>query len=945
MLLEEEKAAIYNLLTEIQKFTQPANVAAHDYYSLKLQVAENELDEEIQLMLAHLEDKTSDFHETFKILCAERAGRITESCLSLFALPTGLCNKLYWQIAAQLFKPETLGEMFSILLPDIKTFLVPELYLDISREAETWQFKAAAKHPAFRFKEVEISGLRKPAQQEALKNFVAAGSCILDVSHLETLSFDLHESFEKALQKSYPELARKLYQHNKDLKTLAGNLRILSNQGEAPYAVIKHLAQELLLGGEQVTNKVYASSAAEHAYKEFVRYFEALPAPFKEELSKLKTSDGLRSLNDILEHLLGGNCVEQAAGWLASILDNQANQNLLYSRPNFSAEYIQAIKQQYSYKKQIVSMPIKGCDPTTTLPNPYLEYSLTKIVINNADSYFSLLIHFPPNLYVFLLRYAQITCEPVLPPELSEMIEEGIFNGEQLQALNQAIIANYDKLGGFLEVIHFAVRHNNVQLLQQIKALMPDEQFLALIREKDAQNISALYLAASHFETLKFLLNLLPKKICFAELESTVVEGYKAIHWASNTAEALELILRLYPASRRLQAVTERVYSDSLLNLVIENEKFQSLMIIVKLLPKSKRLALLQETITITGDTPFHHLASHPEIFVALLQKLRPSERLIALQAGAKKAGTVIHQLVEKNPETLRLVLQQTPEEERIALVSIENKGKISALSWAGERKPESFKIIWELLPEAARFNTLKQIINPETTFLHLVVRQENSVYIILQTLSEKNCQALLEKRNKQGDTVLHLASVYPKSLAVLLQFYPDKNLITALTAPNDLGFCTLDLALLHSPQSLAVVLERIPKTERLAVLKMNEAKILQLGVSAKSSGYMQVIFRSLFDDYKPLYKAYQDIMRAYSAQNTPMKRQLIRFAQTGKEMEVKKGAGFFPSMPRQLRAKLQSLLDLKPEERSLVAQLFLDSKKIDYSEVRPSSSAIALTF
>lgn len=659
MLSHEKKEALLSLFSEKQVLIQNPSGLIHNYQSLKAEIVQQEFRLVINALKALLEEDPDNFPELFKAQWQKREELNANSGLSITAMPHGVCNVFCWQIAVLLFQPATLGEMLSQLTPKVITELEPELYLDLSENATVEQIKVVSKYPSIRFKLLPLSFSNLPATLEALEQVVVAEPYCFDLGNLETLSFDQHLKLYELLQREYPELAVKVYQHNKALKTLSAQLESVSNQGETPYIVIRRFIQDLRLGGETMTGEYYASLDAQQAYHEFVDYIETLPDTFKEELLDLKTNDGQKNLNDVYKHLSAGHCIEQAAKYLQAVLDNQANQTLLNTRPLFSDQQMQTIKQQYSHGSTILSLAIKGNDPAIQFPAYYLENSLRAITINNVYDYLSILLSFPPTYYSSLLHYATIHCSP-LPPRLGEMIADGIFNSEQLKAFNQAIIDNLDKMGGLATVMKFALRYNS-QLLETDLITLPLEQRLAAVKEEDSDEESVLHLAVGNSGALQIILRLYPKTERLAIVTERDNYDNSVLHLAANKPASLKVILQSLPKAERFPALKQKnnFGKSALIQAAGTNESLraifhslssnealwdvyqqiddymkkasQSALIVERL----KRFAVGKEGTQVSQGLPFFPSQSSSVAFPSCLQdltRLKPDERSMVAQ-------------------------------------------------------------------------------------------------------------------------------------------------------------------------------------------------------------------------------------------------------------------------------------------------------------------------
>src|SRR5690606_33190984 len=133
-----------------------------------------------------------------------------------------------------------------------------------------------------------------------LSNFVIAEDTLLDISAISRFPLHYHVKLQKALSENSPELAKKLYQHNTSLQTLAYDIKLFDDNGVAPLAAIEALIKGLILGGERMTGQMYAGSSANKAIERFFSWFNELPEPLQKNLREL-TYDNGKTLGNIID--------------------------------------------------------------------------------------------------------------------------------------------------------------------------------------------------------------------------------------------------------------------------------------------------------------------------------------------------------------------------------------------------------------------------------------------------------------------------------------------------------------------------------------------------------------------------------------------------------------------------------------------------------------------
>ncbi|MBI2786206.1 MAG: hypothetical protein HYX60_07860 [Legionella longbeachae] len=274
MLTTEIKKTLNELLTKATLPIKSSFQAPHDYHSLKLQILEQELEDEINILTTFLLNNPNTFADEFKIRAKERSKRNSGTSLSFMAFLEGACNQLYWDIAILLFKPATLADMLHVLMPEVHKQLVLNFELNLSKNPSKEQQVKALLNPIILLQKKSLDMLECPSDLNELAHFVLYQDIIFDTRNIARFPFKIHQLFFKILKSEYPFFAEKLYQHNDRFKKLHTHLLLVSNQGQTPAEAIEFFIQEALLGSETLTGDRYASIKVEVAYTELVEYVE-----------------------------------------------------------------------------------------------------------------------------------------------------------------------------------------------------------------------------------------------------------------------------------------------------------------------------------------------------------------------------------------------------------------------------------------------------------------------------------------------------------------------------------------------------------------------------------------------------------------------------------------------------------------------------------------------
>ncbi|OCH98768.1 hypothetical protein A8135_10725 [Legionella jamestowniensis] len=797
----EDKEFLDSLLKEIEPLLMD-NIVPHDYASLKAQIVNQELMDELEALRELLAHKTDQFEDAFKTRCKERAKRNENTCLSFFALPLGSCNTLYWQIAERLFKPKTLGEMFELLLSDSASLISPEFYLDLPPNSTSEQLIAASKHASIELCAKPFAELTEASDMKRLTQFIMAENWLFDINELAEFNFVHHQALLKTLQNKKSTLIEKLYQHNPSLQTLYTQLLTVNNQGQSLYEAIKHLIQELTLGGERFTGDVYASTKAQVAYTDFLSHLNSFPSPIKASFMALKTSYNL-TLNEILDDLNQEDCVETGASRLREILDNPVNLSVLNTKPNLSQEEIDAIKNQYEKN----SLPLTGNDSTNNLPANYLCTQLSRLEIIDEFNYLDLLIAFPPSYYDSLLKFAQIKCKPTFPIKLLEMLKTGILSKEQLDALVEAIKNNVNKVG-IIPALSYAVELKNYDLLKSLLAISEPQQLtdFHLLSKEDTpllwniyQDEKACGIILSVWKSAEKSLNTFRAR-CLLEEE---------IDYPSDVTRRLETV----PENERFEIVSiKNARGDNLAQSACY--RTASLLTILELLPENKRISVILDKNN-AGDTLLHRVDTG--ILKGLLKLLPEKDRLEAINSKDNKNSAVIERLKLQQVTDL---LDIFPEESRLEVFTYKNDNLFNVAN----NSDDLLKIL-SLLPENARLSLLRRECEDFTVFYWFISKIRYVSYIhnpnlfadFLLSFSENNRLEIIQMKDSEGTPFFNPDGWSLASLIATFNLFPKKDRLSIMLQENKMGKNFLQS--LATAESL-VLLKLLPEEDRFAALK-----------------------------------------------------------------------------------------------------------------------------
>ena len=807
LLLDTEKAALKTLIEEARVLLLgPADIAPHDYHTLLDQVIKIEL-QEITTMLTHAlerHDWAELFKEFFTKLCKARVQLRANSALGFCVMPHSPTNELCAKIALLVFKPNTLGELLQILLPEV---------ICITFEASTRKTGSLLPEDLIiQFQKEALASLEEePAGLENLTHFILADNLLLNARDISGFNFGLHQKYQQELQKFNPTLASQLYQKNPAIRALKNDLLLVEGAGPTPGQAISTLIKELKLGGERMTGQAYASTSAQIAFTDFKAYLISLPEAMRATLLALSTAG--KTMASIMKHLDAEKCVEIAANNLQTILDNKNHSSYLNTPLTLTKSAIARLKEKYGAPKVLATADNDGIKP---LPKRYLDLVLTKIQLNNAYDCISILLSFPPELYLPLFQKVILVNADAWIKDVLTMIKE-IANQEQYLKFISALFITRDRFGGLDLLYTCAITYNHILLWAGIIQSLPDTDRLNnLIQFKQKSN-SLLHLTVlKHPEIFKGLLELLPKTSRLVALQEVNGDKDTVLHLAINKPESFRAILALLPKTHLLAALQVKDKNcNTLLHLAVNKPEY--FRIILELLPEDHRLTAAQITDQ-SGNTMLHLAINNPESLQAILDLLPPNTLFAGLQIADGKGNTLLH-LASNNPVALSAILKSSPRCDLFAL-QVANQDGDTLLHLAAEH-PASLKVLLALLPKESLLAGMQVAHRKGDTVQYLANKHPESLKAILASLPEEDRLTALEATDEKYNTVLSLAASNP-SLKEDLESLPKSDSL-------------LHSTVLHNPLLFKCILELLPESKRFAaVLEVNkdENTVLHLAIN-----------------------------------------------------------------------------------------------------------------
>lgn len=442
-----------------------------------------------------------------------------------------------------------------------------------------------------------------------------------------------------------------------------------------------------------------------------------------------------------------------------------------------------------------------------------------------------------------------------------------ILSSLSQSALRQALEKNVDSICSLFQLI---LSKGNVQLISALLSLLPEEDYLALLKSKDANGKSSLHRAANarSYVTFKLIFTSMPEIDRLPALYMTaacdksvldIVFSRKKLRYITSILESLPeadrlLLIKSYnllfkvmdenlspewlseimntvPADKQFAVICEP-HSECQRNLLItatysHQFKIQYIQALIKICTASERLEVL------SGEVIANIVTWYPHEFIMNLLRDFTSEELLKLFSLDSKCGnTVLHTAVQHDdPKVFASLLMLLPEKQRQAL--IEN------LDWNGDTllrataRVGNLQLIPQLLHLQAK-SQLEDVIchhgsKDGDTLLHLLAKRADPTLfsLLLNNLDEDQRVEALMARNRNGDTLLHIAARLGNCefLARLIKLYPEEELTTYFDTANVNGESVFHIVAEKGDRaSISMLLSGDTETDRSDLLKMKRA-------------------------------------------------------------------------------------------------------------------------
>jgi hypothetical protein len=754
----------------------------YDYPSLKEKVLISELNEALEYFNGAIRVPKT-FDKKFKTYCQRRNRRNDDTCLSYAAMPYGVTNQLCWQLAKLVFNSETLGEMLAILMPVIKQVVSLSLTDDYPGATKS-EMKAFLANPKLQLNFQSLQTLTSNiGQSSCLNEYVITDDTIFKISDIARFPFAMQQQLYMKFKQQTPALFEKLYSYNPMLVSLYSDICHVEYNGLNGYQALERLIKGLLLGGEKLTGQPWATIESLHAFMEFVQYWDMLPVPLKTQLSQL-TGTSKKNLQDIIDDLERGDCVETAAINLGKIIANKKNHKTLTQNPLLSEEKINSIKKKYKMIAKRGGLDTVGSDKGYKIPGYWLSKHLAKITIHSAGQLINLLIAFHCDYYEALIEFATINLNRHELFILGEMIGSGIFNKEQTDRLLTLIAGNTATFGDLKHVLFLAAMTKDMSFFKIIyRQLKENKDYIEALNQRDKDGNTLLHLLVDDNEIIKTILSLLPNdKTRFDIVSHKNDDGDNLFHLASSNIDSCKAIVESFSDIKLLAELmnTKDGDDDTMFMLGLLNPQVFALLLSIYTNDREKIAALIKKN---EWGYSILHLASGKNLKLILDSFSSDRMRLVVLRLSHKSerffdSDWSAIDILAKSPQKILMAMSAFTDK-RFVISALEQKNQFGeSLIQKCASNRESLKTALALYPDdRSRLNVLVKKDGNEESLIDKLFESSDLLNIVFTSFSDEAvCFELVKTKNNQGLSMLVKAQSDSQFRSFLMSALPSKH-------------------------------------------------------------------------------------------------------------------------------------------------------------------------
>ncbi len=583
---QELRDAVFKLIRRAEEKHKHLDQEPRSLSTLRESALKIELMREINELKAILKSKYPE--SDFKKRCQWRVDN-PDKTIAFSSMPDSPSNRLYWKIAALIFKPKTMGEMLQIILPSIKY----QVTVSVEPSKSCLNLKEGMRNPEIGLYKTSVDEHNLPPTLEELSHFVICNDKVFYVPDISLLTLRLHTKLQYELRMGYPDILDKFYRHNESLQSLNADIKAFNNNGITPKEAITQLSKGLALGGSKYTGNIYATKPADEAIKHFFDYFNALPDKTKEKLRSL-AYHGV-TIGTIIDNEIGkGTCVESASSHLDSVLKENSNNPLLSEPSNMSPDELKNLEQKY---KSLDGFNTKKNSLLTFQLPMHLKYTaISKMHLDNFQDVLTVLLNFPPEHYNDLSEQIAHNNREVEFAELTVCVKNRVFNEEQRDALAKVLVKNYSRYHFPEPCLFWALSTNEPLFIKEAVSYYPEALRVDAVKTNvDAYGNTVLHKAKDNSDMQQTVLLLLPAQRRIEVLRVKNNTGNTSLSFVAPKPARLKTLVELLPTEHRLEAVKVATDSNGETLLYKARDSIESVQYILGLYPKNQRLNVIMQ--------------------------------------------------------------------------------------------------------------------------------------------------------------------------------------------------------------------------------------------------------------------------------------------------------------------------------------------------------------
>ncbi len=322
---------------------------------------------------------------------------------------------------------------------------IPEVFPEgLSYSQKVSFFRNAKPNVLVRKSESGLSQMSASLSDLSACVFSDDGEVVLNLTAINRFSFKRHCHLHKLLHLHYPDLAKRVYEHNAAWADLSHDIECVKRAGDTPREALTHLIKRLRLGGEAYTGqRGVAGEIALAAIAKFSDYFNHLPNELQNQLQLLVSNTYEFQLGDFFTKITEDVCVEWLSTLLQDVLESNPESECLNNRVGISPDYLNSLEKKCRHGLDV--------QQSSEVSPDEIPEALGKEIIEHMD--FSdkrnlcyILNTMPNDLIHFFWKYADVRNDLDYIESLLHAMTGDIYLPEKLSVIKNAIYQNKEHL-------------------------------------------------------------------------------------------------------------------------------------------------------------------------------------------------------------------------------------------------------------------------------------------------------------------------------------------------------------------------------------------------------------------------------------------------------------------------------------------------------------------